>query len=392
MKRQSLIPALPQRTRLSFTRPLLALTLMLPSVAFTHQANSAMIRAKDAIAAAHSIEADAEKERAYLAINAASLQDGSDVVAVYEELDRLPAGVLARPITPAGNIPTVKHLLDVLANARQPQHHSAVAVLLDKENSKLTPKVFSTLKAMTAGDYARMSRRADRVYALTVAAGLGQNMQALPVLRAMRKKGGQSGKSAETAIAQLGADDDLNELIEEIKKNPKSLVNLDGFGLKGYRRIVKELNDSTLTEDEQNRIAGRFPHAIERQYLPDALALLKHKNPHIVNIAAGTVGASVTADDSVLIREMLTSQIPSIRNAGLLAMDRLWDPKYVADVLEVLKHGNGFAQSMAASMLGEHKVQESRAALLAVVNDPNTSYSVRSSAEYALGQLKQSQQ
>ncbi|MEQ1935607.1 MAG: hypothetical protein ABL962_17240, partial [Fimbriimonadaceae bacterium] len=369
-------------------RPLLALTLMLPSFAFAQQTNSRIIRAKDAIAAAHSIKGDAEKEQAYLAINSDSLQDGSDVVAVYEELDKLPAAVLARPTTPAGDIPAVKHLLDVLADARQPQHHAAVSALLEKENSKLTPKVFSALKAMTAGDYYRMSRRADRLYALTVAAGLGQNMQALPVLRAMRKKGGQSGKNAETAIAQLGVDEDLNELIEEIKKNPKSLVNLDGFGLKGYRRIVKELNDSTLTEDEQNRIAGRFPHAIERQYLPDALALLKHKNPHIVDIAADTIRSSVTSDDSVIIREMLASQNPSIRYSGLLAIDRLWNPKYISDVLEVLKGSDGWAQSMAAHMLGHHKVQESATALLDVVNNPNTSHSARESAKHALGELK----
>mgnify|MGYP001565232660 CR=1 FL=1 len=359
---------------------LLTLTLMLSSVAFTQPASSGVIRAKDAIAAAHAIKGDAEKERAYVAINANSLQDGTDVVAVYEELDKLPVGVLTRPITPAGNIPSVKHLLDVLADARQPPHHAAVAALLEKENSKLTPK--------TASDYDRLSRRADRLYALTEAAGLGQNMQALPILRAMRNKGGQSGKYAEAAIARLGVDEDLDKMIEEIKKDPKSLVNLDGFGLKGYQRILKELNDSTLSEDEQNRVAGRFPRVVEREYLPDALALLKHQNPHIADIAANTIGSSVTSDDSDIIRGMLASPNSSIRNKGLLAIDRLWNPIYIEDVLKVLKHDNGWAQSMAAHMLGKHNVKESEAALIDVVNNPDSSDGVRKSAKYALGKMR----
>lgn len=363
----------------------LALTLMLPLTVSAQPVTSGMARAKDALVAARGVKGDAEKEQAYLAINADSLQDGSDVVAVYEELDKLPAEVLSRPITPAGNIPAVKHLLGILADARKPQHHAAINALLEKENSKLTPKVFSYLKAMTAGDYDRMSRRADRLYALTEAAGLGQNMQALPVLRAIRKKGGLTGKDAETAIAQLGVDEDLEEFIREIKKDPKSLVNLDGFGLKGYRRVIKELNDNTVPEDEKNRIASCLPRAVERQYLPDMLALLKHENPRVVRTAAETVGASVTAEDSSLVREMLASQNS---NTGLLAIDRLWDPQYIPDVLQVLKHGDGFGRRFAAYMLGKHKVQESEAALREIAADSESPDSLRAAAKYSLEELK----
>lgn len=362
------------------------LILMSPLAVSAKPAKSGIARAKDALMAARNSKDDAKKEQAYLAIDANTLEDGSDVSAIYDELDKLSAP--NKSISGGRDAKVAEHLLGILAQARKPQHHATVKSLLEKELSQLPQWGQGAPKPTTQGDYERRHMRMERLNALTDAAGLGQNTQALPVLRAMRKKGGQSGKSAETAIAQIGRDEDLDEFVKELMKDNKSLINIDGFGLKGYRRVIKEIKDPNTSTAEKMRILGRFPKIVSREYLPETLELLKHENPSIVAVAADTTGASLTANDSDIIREMLASQNPDVQHSGLSAIDRLWDPKFIPDVLKVLKRAeDGFAQSLAATILGEHKVQEAAPALRDVINNPNTSYSARASAKYAIEHL-----
>lgn len=366
-------------------RLVLTLILMSPLVASAKPAKSGETRAKDALMTARESK-DAKKEQTYLTIDESSLQDGADVSAIYEELEKLSAE--GKSADRERNVKAADHLSSVLAKARKPKHHAAVRALLEKENSESGHWRMDALKAKSSGDSDRLSMRMARLYALTEAAGLGQNMQALPILRAMRKKGGEPGKMAETAIAQIGRDEDLDEFVEEIKRDPKSLINIDAFGPKGYRRVIKELNDPSTSADEKIRVAGRFPKAVSREHLPETLALLKHENPRIIMIAADTVRNSVAAEDSGLIREMLASQNSSIRDSGLLAIDRLWDAKFIPDAMKVLKHGDGWAQARAAYMLGKHRVKESESVLREVANNPDAPDGVRAAAKRALEDLE----
>lgn len=360
-------------------RTALTLILMFPLVASAQQDKSGKNQAKNTLEAARSSKGGADKEQLYLSVDESSLQDGADVVAVYDELDKLSAE--DKSAHGRGNAKASIHLLEVLARARKPEHHAAVKALLEKENSQLSP---AGLESVAPGERDGLIMRTERLHSLMEAAGLGANTQALPVLRTMRKKGGQSGKMAETAIAQIGNDEDLDEFVREIKKDSKSRVNILEFGVKGYRRVVNEINDSSVPSDEKVRIAARLPKAVSREYLSETRALLKHENSRVVIIAADTIGGSVAADDAGLIREMLVSRNPAIRHSAILAIERLGDPRFVPDLLEVLKHGeDDWDRSRTAYILGKQKIR-SATSVLQEVADSDASNNVRRSAKAAL--------
>lgn len=364
----------------------LLLILLLPIAAGAQQQKPGKNRAKDALAAARAAKDGGTEERAYLSVGEDSLQDASDVIAIYDELGKLPAeGKSEREKRRAKS---ANHLIEVLAKAQKPEHHAAVKTLLEKENSELSNGGLEAIKAVTTGDYDRALMRQERLHALTEAAGRGGNTQALPVLRAMRKKGGQAGKMAETAIAQLGNDADLDEFIREIKKDPKSRINLLDFGEKGYRRVIREINDSTVSAEEKIRMAARLPKKVDKAYLADSKELLRHENPRVVMLAAQTVGNSVTSEDEGFIREMLGSKNRTIRREGILAIERLWDQKYVPDLIVILKTGtDSWDKSYVAYLMGVHRVREAEGALKTLADSTGPS-DVRASAKKALDELR----
>lgn len=344
------------------------------------------LKTKDAVKAARLAATEDAKERSYKQIAADSIEDDQDVRALAAEISEVPKifkGDKARQ----RRLSAAKHLAKVLAECKQPKHHAVIKELLDDESRALGRNYMGPWGSKSEDELESDTIKYEKLKALADAAGNGKNELALPALRAMRKKGGQAGKLAETTIGKVGRDEDLDEFVREIKSDPRSLVSLYGFGRKGFARVSKELNDPTIPAEERVRLAGALPTSVSHDDLPDAAALLKHSDPRVVSVAARTVANSLTPADDALLRELLKSKDQAIRGPAILSIDRNWDPKYIPDLIEVLrKDPNDGNRSAVAHMLGTRKVKTAEADIRAVATADPVPW-VRESAQEALNSL-----
>lgn len=328
---------------------------------------------------------DDEREKAYLMFDESSISDDNDVKALYEGIAAIPS--MRDDKHSERRMRIIRHLAAQLTKCQRPEQHAILKELLEREDRDIPKGYLGPWGVKSEEELSRESVRYERLSAIMNAVGHGKNELALPTLRKMRGKGGQAQKMAETAIGRIGKDDDLDAFIREIKSDPNSNIDLIEFGRKSFDRILREIDDSSVPAAEKRRIAARLPSAVRKEDLPTITKLLKNENPDIVDIVTGIVGRSVTADDDVIIRDMLKSPQRMIRGPALLAIDRLWDKKYLPDVLTTLKKGaTPWERSCAARILGSHKVVESEQALQdAARNDPTES--VRESASFAYQSL-----
>ena len=362
------------------------LLLMMPGAIKAEPPQGGHMRAKDRVAQAQAIGKDDDREKAYLSIDVDSISDENDVKAIYEGIGLVPS--VRDDKRGEKRMRVVRHLATVLSKCQKPEQHAVLRELLNKEDREIPKGYLGPWGVKSEDELGKESVRYERLSGLMNAVGHGRNELALPTLRAMRKKGGQAQKMAETAIGRIGKDEDMDTFVREIRADPKSNIDLSGFGRKSFDRILREIGDSSVPALEKRRIAARLPGSVKREDLPTIVKLLKNENPDIVDLATGIVGQSVTADDDVIIRDMLKSPQRMIRGPALLAVDRVWDKKYLPDVLAILKQGaTPWERSYAAQILGSHKVIESEQALQdAARTDP--AEKVRESASFALQSLK----
>lgn len=328
-------------------------------------------RAKDAVKAARAAATEDAKERAYKQIEADAIEDDQDVRALSAELSEVPK-VFRGDKARERRLRAVKHLAKVLAECKQPAHHGVIKELLDDESTALGRNYMGPWGSKSEDELESDTIKYERLKALADAAGNGRNEQALPALRAMRKKGGQAGKLAETTIGKIGREEDLEEFIREIKTDHKSLVSLYGFGPKVFTRVARELNDPNVPADEKVRIAGALPSVVSHEDLPAAVELLKHPDPRIVSVVSRTVANSLTPDDDLLLRKLLKHRDPAIRGPAILSVNKHWDLKYVPDLIEVLKNdSNEGHRSAVIAILVTQKVKSAEPVLREVSeNDP----------------------
>lgn len=364
----------------------LALLLIGASPAFGQQPRGRRPKAKDAVRAARSAPNEEAKERAYEQIDSDSIEDDDDVKAIYSEIGEVP-GAFKGPRASERRISAAKHLSEVLAKCEQPKYHKAIRDLLDSEDKTLGKGFMGAWGAKSQDELERDTIKYNRLKGLADAAGNGKNEQALPSLRSMRKKGGQAGKLAETNIGKIGRDEDLNEFLSEVRTDPRSLVNVAGFGRKALVKILGDIDDPSIPADQKVRLAGRLPRRVTSEDLPRVQKLLTNDNPRMVIIAAEIVGGSISTDNDKTIREMLASKNRAIRGPALLAINRQWDSRYVPDLIAILqKSPDDGDRGLVATILGEHRVRDAESSLReASTKDPSSN--VRDTAAAALREL-----
>lgn len=365
---------------------LIGLLLLAGVTAYGQQKKAAGNRAKDAIRVARQATTDEARENAYKAIDDDSIQDDDDIQAIYDELKLLPKGI-KDPSQGKQRLRMGRDLALRLEQCRAPRQHSAIKRLLKEEADSIPLNFMGHWGAKNAEDAVRDGLIFGRLQALTSAAGEGKNESALPELRKLRRKGGEAGKVAEKAIGQIGSDEDFEEMIREIKNDPKSHVNLNVFGPRAMRRIVKEIKDPNLPKQEKSSLLGSFPKFVPKEDVPTLIELLGNEDKKVVSVASEALSNSVTAEDEGIIRQMLNSPKRYVRGEALLSINRLWDRKFLPDVLKILKSDqDDWQRAFAVKILGDHKVVEAKSALEEATKDPVLN--VRESAQYALRKMK----
>ncbi len=365
-------------------RKAIAICLLFTATSFVTAAEGPK-KAREALASARATKEADQKLKAYLGLKDDAVTDEADVRAVYDEFGNLESDFSKKE--KARMERASEHLAKVLASCQAPKYRSLIRELVEKENAGLGSGYWGPWAAKSEADLMRETPRYARLQAVLEASGKGGNEEALPALRSMRKKGGQAGKMAETAIGRIGKDEDLDSFVAEIKSNPRSLVSLYGFGRKGFARVSKELTAPTVSAEEKVRLAGALPTSVSHDDLPAAMALLKHPDPRVVSVAARTVANSLTPADDALLRELLKSKDQAVRGPAILSIDRNWDPKYIPDLIEVLrKDPDDGNRSAVAHMLGARKAKAAEVDLRAVAKDDQVPW-VREAAQEALNVL-----
>lgn len=306
-----------------------------------------------------------------------------DVDAIYSELKSLE--VTYR--TDGFNAKNSRQLNKALAKSTDKAIHQKITDLLEAENQELPNEYFGPIEAMSPTERDRASLRLMRLGALLDAAGSGKNELALPVLRKISDKGGIAAESAVLAIGKIGKSEDLDRLIDKIKSDPKARIDLTPFGGKIISRIMKEIDDPKLDDQQRNSLISRLGQARSSENIEKYRALLHHKNPRVVKVAAQAVSESAGRDSGALAIQMISDSDRQIRLNGLLALKQVdWSPSYTQVVLDVLaKDKDEGVREIAAHILGVKKAQGSEVGLRAALND--NSKRVRESAQSALDDI-----
>jgi hypothetical protein len=362
----------------------LSMFVALTSLAVAQEAGH--LRAKDAVQAARRASSEDDRQKIYDAITTADIQDDDDLRALHQELKSF--HVEKDTKVNSRHLAEIKHLSAVIGASTSPARQLAIKQLLEQEETTIPQNFQGPWGAKSKEEAFDGALRLEALQALATAAGQGHNEQALDSLRRIRKKGGVPGKIAEKAIGQIGKDEDFEAFVNEIKNQPRSLTNLNVFGPRAIKRIVSEVNSPSNTADQKARLIGALPSTVSRDEFSAMLPLLKHQDKRVVRVAATTLGNSLSAQDDAAIRDMLASSNSEIRGAGLVAISRSWDPKFVPDVLNVLKNDSDpWRRSFAAKILGQKHVKDAEGALADVAKNDKAP-SVRESADFALKKLR----
>jgi hypothetical protein len=131
-----------------------------------------------------------------------------------------------------------------------------LAALLEKESSSIPNNYWAPITATGWLERSREQARWTRLKALAAASGHGKNRKALPALRAMIDKGGLALEAAEVPIGEIGDPQDLEDFLQRLKVNPKLKLQLQAFGAMAIDRIMRELNDPSVPQNQKARIRG----------------------------------------------------------------------------------------------------------------------------------------
>jgi hypothetical protein len=362
--------------------------LFIPAIsAFGQSKQNADVRAKDAIRAAHQAPSDEARQNAYKSIGENSILDDADVEALHAELK-----FLAKDIKDAAqgksHVASAQILASRLERSSAPKYYPVIKRLLEDDADHTPSSFMGHWGTNSEAGAARDAVVYERLQALANAAGAGQNESALPALRKMRRKGGDAGKLAEKAIGQIGSDEDLEEMIRELKTNPRSRANPGVFGSRGLRRMAKDLRDPNISRHDKSSLLGAFPKFAAKEDFPTLVDLLQHEEPDVSGVASEALRNSVTSEDASVIRTMLANKNRRVQGEALIAINGHWDRKYLPDVIHALKKApDDWSRAYAAKILGDNNVSEA-ASDLKVAAEKDAVANVRQSAQYALSRIK----
>ena len=267
----------------------------------------------------------------------------NDLRALYAELK---APKICQDLEP------VSQALGQCGDAR---YHPLIASWLAKE------KTFFPDRGMHGAYNSRTARksavREKRLFALLAAAGNGKNRQALPILRAMLRKGGVYSQEIAVAIGQIGDPADLERFIETDIYDSRHKIDLSGFGVMAIDRIMKDVDDPAVPAQKKESIIGYLASALGHETISRYQSLMYHKNGLISKMAAGAIARIAQPSDEPLIMRMLEDKNPVLRREAISALKKIWDDKYAPVVISALKSDpDDSVRSRAAECLGTRRV------------------------------------
>lgn len=305
-----------------------------------------------------------------------------DVVAIYEAIKDVEKKADIKGDKRAEE--KARKMARPLQKCADPKHHAVIAELLEKESADLR-NGFTPIVGHSGGQKnERDTIRFARVSLLMEVAGQGKNRDALPALRKIVDKGGLTGEVASTAVSQIGDPKDLDDFVRRIKKNPKTRLDLSGFGAPAIDRIVSEVDSTKLDADASGALIVRLGRIKGPGTTQRLKGLLKHKDRRVVETASLALSQSMTKEDSGPIVEMLKDPDAEVRFQGLVALaEKAWSPDKAPLVINLLKNDPDVGvRSQAASILGRKNVKAAEGDLKTALKDP--SRRVQSAAEGAL--------
>lgn len=277
---------------------------------------------------------------------------------------------------------TIRKLARPLQSCADTRHHLVIAELLMME-SKGLPRNFSYVFGYHNNE--RDKLRFARISLLIDIAGRGKNNAALPALRKIVKKGGSIGSLASTAVGHIGDPQDLDNFVRQIIKNPRSNVDLSGFGVAGIDRIMREVDSLQLSPTASGALIARLRSAKGPGAAQRFTGLLKHPDRRVVETVSLALAESMAKDDIGAINEMINDPDREVRFQGLNALEqKAWSEDKAPIVIGLLKNDpDEGVRAYAATILGHKNVKSAEVDLReAVLRDPSSR--VESAAEGSL--------
>lgn len=274
-----------------------------------------------------------------------------------------------------------------LTNSTDETTSESAINLLEEDLGKIPAGYKGAWGARDSNEQLAETLRTNRLKALVSAVAGSRNPRARPVLRRMLEHDGLLGQIAIDGLGQLGDSRDLDELVGKLKKESKSRISLKSFGTPALDRLLREIDDPALPENQKVNLIASLAQFADRENVPRFLVLTKHSNPRVAEIAVRAVGRSVTRADKNTIAKMISSPDRKMRLEALMAIDRDFSKEDGPTLIGVLERDvDPGIRAQAARILGEHAVQEARDALMtASANDESTW--VKEFARSALSQL-----
>ncbi len=296
----------------------------------------------------------------------------NDVLALYSELKDPKICADLEPVSSA------------LGQCGDPKYHPLIAAWLVKEKTLFPDR--GTTGAYNARTSRKLAIREKRLLALLAAAGNGKNRQALPILRAMLKKGGVYARETAVAIGRIGDPADLERFMDSNRRGRGTKIDISGFGVMAIDRIMKDVENPAINSQENEPNIEYLATALGHETLSRYQSLLHHKNSFVAKTAAEAIARVVEPGDAPLVLTMLKDGEPAVRRGAISALERLWDEKYAPVILSALKSDpDETVRSKAAQCLGTKRFCAADPALRSAMKDP--SGQVRDAAKSSLDAL-----
>lgn len=228
----------------------------------------------------------------------------------------------------------------------------------------------SGLRNLRQKDFDRMTeqekkKEVNHIVSISVLAetmGKFKDKRAIPILKKLLDYE-QLSYQASTALSQIGDEATLNELMQRLDTQKE--LNLSGYGHSAFTKILKKLDDPTISERAKANLLNQFGTSrVEDKPLLKEL-VMKHKDRRVRDKAGLAlmyhIRANPEASDKVAIIDWVRKADQTRDDStvwGIYAMDFAWYPDFIPVLIDVLKKSKSVAcRENAIEVLKKHRVR-----------------------------------
>ena len=285
-----------------------------------------------------------------------------------------------------------EYVSKALAHSTSTDCQEFISRNLKKETRFLMPAAVEQMAMMSMNSREKLFEaglKGGRIRALIAAAGDGKNEDAVETLRSIQKGSSMYSEDAVYALGHIGHAEDLDRFIEILKKNPRARIRIAEFGTLAIDRVMKEVDNPNVPENEKNALIGAIAHSGGHESFPAFVRLLNHPNKFVARMGAEGIARVAEKSDVDFIRDtMLHSAQEETRSNAILALksEKVWSPDISQVIIEALRNDPSWlVKSTAATALAERKVCDGIPALQEASKSQNKW--VSGPAEQAIKQL-----